>query len=270
MKGFYVLKFLGLILITSCSDNSTISQPNSKNSDINTSAVIAAGSFSGNTYNDSSSFIFKEMVSYKFTDELGNNGEYEINYSPESGVMYVSTNELIPMIDGILIFPDATYKILGKNESGKDIALTFKNDRDISVKLSDEPDVTYPQPYPYINYQLNEGSSLVYKDGVNGSADFIKSKLYVVAFEGANDHINLHITDNFPKLNSRLLYGLSALPGDVGLFFKPFSNLWTISSLQWPTVVSGKDYSTEMTAYGYTDCHVDLGRYLETKTVTTY
>lgn len=213
--------------------------------------------------------IFKNQLCYKYSDELGNTGEYEIVYQPETGMMYVHLGDNIPMLEGVLIYPDATYMVLGENERGKKVSMTFKNGDDLVVELKDEAGVTYPQDRPYINYQLNEGNALVYRDGIRGSSENIKSKLYTITYKRTGDYMTLYLTDAFPQLNARLLYGLAHVPGDVGEFFKRFGELWNISSKQWPTLVSGENYSEEMTCFGATDFHVDTADYPDQKTVVT-
>src|SRR5690606_28817874 len=178
-------------------------------------------------------------------------------------MMYVITTEVIPMIDGILVYPDATYKVLGQNEQGNKVLSTYKNGKDLVVELNDEEGVNYPRDRPYIDYRLSEGNAFVYRDGLKGSTESIKSKLYTITYERTGDYMNLYVTDAYPKLNARLLYGLAHIPGDVGLIFKPFGELWNISSKQWPTLISGKDYSTEMTCFGATDYHVDPTTFTE-------
>jgi hypothetical protein len=209
----------------------------------------------------SGTLVFKDQLCYKYEDELGNKGEYEIAYQPVSGIIYVITSEVIPMIDGILIYPDATYRILGQNERGKKVSLTFKNDKDLVVQVKDEEGVSYPQDRPYIDYRLNEGNSFVYRDGLKGSKENIRSKDYTVTYERTGDYMNLNLTNAYPQLNARLLYGLAHIAGDVGLFFKPYGELWNISSKQWPTLISGKNYSIEMTCFGATDYHVNPADY---------
>jgi hypothetical protein len=206
-------------------------------------------------------YVFKEQFCYKYTDELGNTGEYEIAYQPETGMMYVITSEVIPMIDGILIYPEATYKVLGQNERGKKVSLAYYNKKDLVVELKDEEGVSYPKDHPYTDYRLEEGNSLVYRDGIKGTRDFIKSKLYTITYQRTGDYMNLYVTEAYPKLNARLLYGLAHIPGDVGEFFKRYGELWNISSRQWPTLLSGKDYSVEMFCFGFTDYHVDPSGY---------
>lgn len=249
-----------IILLFSCSSNESTSLPAFQ-------AAVANDTVINNRSTDDDVqpgvLVFKDQLCYKFMDELGNTEEYEIAYQPETGIMYVITTEVIPMIDGILIYPGGTYKVLGQKEDGKKISFNYKNGEDLVVELKDEEGITYPKDHPYTDYRLNEGNALVYRDGLKGSQDFIKSSLYTITFERTGEYMNLYVTDAFPKLNARLLYGLAHIPGDAGEFFKRFGELWNISSKQWPTLISGKDYSVEMSCYGATDYHVDPANYPE-------
>ena len=212
---------------------------------------------------DPATIVFKDQLCYKYEDELGNKGEYQIAYQPKSGIMYVITTAVIPMIDGILIYPDATYKILGQNERGKKVSFTYKNNKDLVVQVKDEEGISYPKEQPYTDYRLNDGGSFVYRDGLKGSKENIKSINYTITYQRTGEHMNLFVTDAYPQLNARLLYGLAHIPGDVGLFFKPYGELWNISSKQWPTLISSKNYSVEMTCFGATDYHVNPVGYKE-------
>ena len=260
MKLIYSLFVFSTLFLLSCTTNETaqlsavpdIDAKDTLIEEISTDDDIEPGTH-----------VFKDLLYYKYMDELGNTGEYEIAYQPNTGILYVITTEAIPMIDGILIYPDATYKILGQNERGRKVSMTYKNGKDLVVELKDEEGVQYPKDRPYTDYQLNEGGAFVYRDGLKGSQENIKSKLYTVTYERTGDYMNLYVTDAYPKLNARLLYGLAHIPGDVGLFFKPFGELWNISSKQWPTLISGKDYSEEMTGFGATDYHVNPTLYTE-------
>ena len=216
---------------------------------------------------DPGTIVFKDQLCYEFEDELGNKGSYEIAYHAKTGIMYVITAEAIPMIDGILIYPDATYTVLGQNERGKKVSLTYKNQEDLVVHLKDEDGVSYPKDHPYTDHRINDGHSFVYRDGLKGSKDNIKSKNYTITYQRTGDYMNLSLTDAYPQLNARLLYGLAHIPGDVGDFFKRFGDLWNISSKQWPTLISGKDYTEEMTCFGHTDYHVDPTLYQDIKGV---
>lgn len=215
---------------------------------------------------DANTLVFKDQLCFKYMDELGNTGEYEIAYQAGTGIMYVITDGVIPMIDGVIIYPDATYKILGQNEQGKKISIIYKNGKDLVVELKDEAGISYPKEHPYTDYRLNEGNAFVYRDGLKGSQESIKSKLYTITYERTGDYMNLYVTDAYPQLNARLLYGLAHIPGDVGQFFKRYGELWNISSKQWPTLISGKDYSEEMTCFGSTDYHVDPTLYTDANT----
>lgn len=131
------------------------------------------------------------------------------------------------------------------------------------VELKDEKGITYPKNSPQTDYLLKDGNSIVYIDGLKSSQESIKSKCYTVTDTKTGDYMNLNVTDAYPKINARLLYGLAHFPGDVGLFFMPFGEIWNISSKQWPTLISGKNYSLEMTCFGSTDYHVDPSPYKE-------
>ena len=260
MNPVYTLLFVSLFFLVSCTSNETA--PLSAIPDIDTKDTVV-GDRSADDDVDATTLVFKDQFCYKYMDESGNTGEYEIAYQPETGMMYVITTEVIPMIDGILVYPDATYKVLGQNEQGNKVLSTYKNGKDLVVELNDEEGVNYPRDRPYIDYRLSEGNAFVYRDGLKGSTESIKSKLYTITYERTGDYMNLYVTDAYPKLNARLLYGLAHIPGDVGLIFKPFGELWNISSKQWPTLISGKNYSTEMTCFGATDYHVDPTLYKE-------
>ena len=263
MKLFYSLLAASSLFLLACSSNETASLSSLQIIDNKEAKDTLITEKSADDDVDATTVVFKDQLCYEYEDEAGNTGEYEIAFQPATGMMYVITREAIPMIDGILIYPDATYKVLGQNERGKKVSYIYKNGKDLVVELKDEEGVNYPKDHPYTNYQLNEGSAFVYRDGVKGSQENIRSKLYTVTYERTGDYMNLYVTDAYPKLNARLLYGLAHIPGDVGLFFKPFGELWNISSKQWPTLVSGKNYSMEMTCFGATDYHVDPTLYIE-------
>ena len=263
MKLIYSLFTFSILFLLSCTSNETAQISILPAIDSKDTIVTDK---SADEDVDATTLVFKDQLFYKFLDESGNTGEYEIAYQPGSGIMYVTTTDAIPMIEGILIYPDATYKVLGKNERGKKVSSTYKNGKDLVVEINDEEGVEYPKDHPYTDYRLNEGNAFVYRDGLKGSTESIKSKLYTITYERTGDYMNLYVTDAYPKLNARLLYGLAHIPGDVGLFFKPFGELWNISSKQWPTLVSGKNYSTEMTCFGSTDYHVDPTLYSEANT----
>ena len=263
MKLIYSLFTFSTLFLISCDSNESVQFSALPKIEVNDTII---GERSADEDVDATTLVFKDQLCYKYLDESGNTGEYEIAYQPGTGIMYVITTESIPMIDGILIYPDATYTILGQDERGKKVSSTYKNGKDLVVELKDEEGVDYPKDHPYTDYRLNDGGAFVYRDGLKGSRENIKSKLYTVTYERTGDYMNLHVTDAYPKLNARLLYGLAHLPGDVGLFFKPFGELWNISSKQWPTLVSGKNYSTEMTCFGFTDYHVDPTLYTEAST----
>lgn len=258
---FTLFSFLTLSLF-SCSSNETTTLSIINSTEIKDTIIPE---ISADDDVDPSTIVFKDQLCYNYKDELGNKGEYQIAYKPTTGIMYVITTGVIPMIDGILIYPDATYKILGQNESGKKVSFTYKNDKDMVVQVKDEEGVSYPKEHPYTRYRMNEGNSFVYRDGLKGSKENIKSKNYTITFERTGEYINLSLTDAYPKLNARLLYGLAHIPGDVGLFFKPHGELWNISSKQWPTLISSKNYSVEMTCFGSTDYHVNSIDYPEEK-----
>ena len=260
MRIIYTLFTIPAIFLFSCSSNENArlsAVPNTNSNDTIIHERSADDDVDANTY------VFKDLFYYKYMDELGNTGEYEISYQPGTGILYVITTEVIPMIDGILIYPDATYIVLGQNERGKKVSYTYKNGKDLVVELKDEEGVSYPKDHPYTDYRLNEGGAFVYRDGLKGSQENIKSKLYTISYERTGDYMNLYVTDAYPKLNARLLYGLAHIEGDIGHFFQPFGELWNISSKQWPTLVSGKDYSVEMTGFGATDYHVDPTLYTD-------
>lgn len=254
MKLTYLIFTFSIFILLSCTSNETAQFSVLPAIDTKDTAVKDR---SADEDVGASTLVFKDQFCYKYLDELGNTGEYEIAYQPGTGIMYVITTETIPMIDGILIYPDATYIVLGQNERGKKVSTTYKNGKDLVVELNDEEGIEYPKDHPYTEYRLNDGTAFVYRDGVKGSQENIKSKLYTVTYERTGDYMNLHITDAYQTLNARLLYGLAHIPGDVGHFFQPFGELWNISSKQWPTLVSGKNYSMEMTCFGATDYHVD-------------
>lgn len=214
---------------------------------------------------NSAQWVFNEMMCYKYLDELGNNGTFEIYYDKATGALFIATGESIPMVEGVFVHPKGNYSILAVDENGKKKSFTYQNSKDHYVLLSDEEGIQYPKDHPYIDYRLNEGESLVYRDELKGSADFIKSALYTVTYERTGDYMNLYLSGDFPKLNARLLYGLSQLPDDTGLFFKRFSELWNISSLQWPTLISGKNYSIEMTCFSLTNYHLNLDDFKESR-----
>ena len=262
MKIIYTLLTFSALFFFSCDSNESTQLSAMQNTDEKETPFMDR---SADDDVDATTHVFKDQLCYKYLDELGNTGEYEIAYQPATGIMYVITTDVIPMIDGILIYPDATYVVLGQDERGKKVSSTYKNGADLVVEIKDEEGVTYPQDRPYIDYRLNEGNAFVYRDGLKGSSESIKSKLYTITYERTGDFMNLYVTDANPKLNARLLYGLAHIPGDVGLFFKPFGELWNISSKQWPTLISGKDYSTEMTCFGATDYHVDPMDFSEEK-----
>lgn len=263
MRVIYTLFTFSAILLFSCDSNESARLSAVPDIDAKDTLIYERSS---DDDVDANTHVFKDLLYYKYMDELGNTGEYEIAYQPATGIMYVITTEVIPMIDGILIYPDATYKVLGQNERGKKVSSTYKNGDDLVVHLKDEEGISYPEDRPYIDYRLNEDGAFVYRDGMKGSQENINSKLYTVTYERTGDYMNLHVTDAYPKLNARLLYGLAHIPGDVGIFFKPFGELWNISSKQWPTLVSGKDYSEEMTGFGATDYHVDPTLYTDAST----
>ena len=265
MKIIYTLLTFSAFFFYSCSTNESTRVSAMQDIDAKDSKDTIFRDTSADDDVDATTLVFKDQLCYKYLDELGNTGEYEIAYQPATGIMYVITTDVIPMIDGILIYPDATYVVLGQNERGKKVSSTYKNGADLVVEIKDEEGVTYPQDRPYIDYRLNEGNAFVYRDGLKGSSESIKSKLYTITFERTGDFMNLNVTDAYPKLNARLLYGLAHIPGDIGLFFKPFGELWNISSKQWPTLISGKNYSTEMTCFGATDYHVDATTFTEEK-----
>ncbi|MEO6682082.1 MAG: hypothetical protein ABIN48_04590 [Ginsengibacter sp.] len=258
MRIFYPIFTFLFFLFFSCTSNQ--SAQFSVLPDINTNDTTIREKSTDDDI-DASTLVFKNQLCYKYIDELGNISEYEIGYQPKTGIMYVITSEVIPMIDGILIYPDASYTVLGVNERGNKVSFTYKNKKDLVVEVQDEAGVSYPKEHPYTDYQLNEGSALVYRDGLKGSQEFIKSKLFTITFERTGEHMNLYVTDAYPILNARLLYGLAHIPGDVGEFFKPFGELWNISSKQWPTLISNNDYSLKMTCFGATDYHVDPSLY---------
>ncbi len=249
-----------LIFFSSC--NSEQSNSNTDEPTIATTAITLQERSTDEDVTETN-FIFKNQLCYQFADELGNKGEYEIMYQPTTGMMFVATADNIPMIDGVLIYPDATYKILGQNEMGKKVSMTYKNGKDLVVELKDEPGVSYPKDHPYTTYTLHEGNGLIFRDGVKGAQEFIKSQIYTVTYDRTSDYMTLHLTDAYPKLNARLLYGLANVPGDIGEFFKRYRELWNISSAQWPTYIGGKDYTEEMTCFGATDYHVDPALYTE-------
>ncbi len=264
MKIIYTLVSCSTILFFSCASNESGQFPAIPEVDAKDTIVrerSADEDVGANTH------VFKDQLCYKYVDELGNTGEYEIAYQPGTGIIYVITSAVIPMIDGIIIYPDATYIVLGQNERGKKVRTTYKNGKDLVVNFKDEEGVTYPKEYPYTDNRLNEGNAFVYRDGLKGSQESIKSKLSTITYERTGDYMNLYLTDAFPKLNARLLYGLAHIPGDVGEFFKPFGELWNISSKQWPTLVGGKKYSMEMTCFGATDYHVDPTLYPEERQI---
>lgn len=258
MKRFYVITLAAAFTLASCKPNQT-----SEDATPVSNQNLVSPEATANTEKSIGQLVFKDQLCYNFRDEAGNTGDYEILFQPSTGTMYVSTTDLIPMIDGILIYPDATYKILGQNEDGSKVSATYKNGRDLVVELNDEEGIRYPKDQPYIDYRQNDGHSLVYRDGIKGSKESIKSKPYTITYERTGDYMSLHLTDAYPQLNARLLYGLAHLPGDAGDFFKRFGELWNISSGQWPTLIGGKDYSIEMTCFGVTDYHVDPGAYIE-------
>lgn len=254
MKIIYTLFTFSALVFFSCNSNESSRLSAMQNTKAEDTLFVDR---SADDDVDATTLVFKDQLCYKYLNELGNTGEYEIAFQPATGIMYVITTDVIPMIDGILIYPDATYVVLGQNERGKKVRSTYKDGTDLVVETKDEEGVSYPKDRPYTDYRLNEGNAFVYRDGLKGSTESIKSKLYTITYERTGDFMNLYVTDAYPQLNARLLYGLAHIPGDVGLFFKPFGELWNISSKQWPTLISGKDYSTEMTCFGATDYHVD-------------
>ena len=254
MRHIYKFFILSTIFLLSCTSNEGEALSVVQNVDSKDTLILEK---SADDDIDQGTHVFKDQLCYKYIDDLGNTLEYEIAYLTGTGIMYVITTEVIPMIDGILIYPDATYKILAQNENGKKVSSTYKNGKDLVVDLEDEEGAIYPKDQPYTDYRLNAGNAFVYRDGLKGSQEYIKSSLYTITYKRTNDYMNLYVTDAYPQLNARLLYRLAHLPGDVGLFFKPFGELWNISSKQWPTFISEKDYSVEMTCFGATDYHVD-------------
>lgn len=260
MKSFIILIFCFIVFLFSCSPNEVAPLSAVNNTEIKDTFIRE---ISTDDDVEHGTLVFKDQMCYEYIDEAGNSGEYEIAYQPVTGIMYVITTEVIPMIDGILIYPDATYQVLGQEERGRKIRFTYKNDEDLVVQIRDEKNVSYPKDHPYTDYRLNEGNSFVYRDGVKGSMENIKSKNYTITFKRTGEYMNLSVTDAYPQLNSRLLYGLAHIPGDVGEFFKRHGELWNISSKQWPTLISGEDYSVEMTCFGATDYHVNPTLYQE-------
>ena len=262
MNIIYTLITCATIFLLSCSSNESTSLSTIPKLDAVDTIV---GGQSKEDDANSGAYVFKDQFCYEYMDESGNTGEYEIAYQPDTGIMYVITSEVIPMINGILIYPNGTYKVMGKNERGKKICFIYKNGKDLFVELTDEEGVSYPKDHPYIKYRLNEGNAFVYRDGLKGSQESIKSQPYTITYERTGDYMNLYVTDAYPQLNAKLLYGLAHIPGDVGDFFKRYGELWNMSSKQWPTLISGKDYSVEMTCFGATDYQVDPAVYSEEK-----
>ena len=254
MRIIFSLFLFAAFFLASCTSNETTRLSAVQNADERDTILRE---FSADEDVDDQKLVFKDQLCYEFLDESENRGEYEIAYQRGTGMMYVIMTELVPMIEGILIYPDATYRVLGQNERGDKISFTYKNGRDLVVELKDEKGVSYPKDHPYTDYRLNEGNAFVYRDGLKGAEESVKSDLYTITYERTGDYMNLYVTDAYPQLNARLLYGLAHLPGDVGSFFKHFGELWNISSKQWPTLISGKEYSVEMTCFGATDYHVD-------------
>lgn len=260
MKRIFLLLFAVSLLIFSCGTNNN--SPKALLDTNQASDTIPSDRSSDDDITETN-LIFKDKLCYNFKDESGNNFDYEIAYQQKTGILFVTTEGSIPMINGILIYPNGTYIILGQNEQGEQVRSTYKNGEDIIVQLKDEDGVTYPKPLPNVTIKESDDGTVVYRDGLKNSNETIKSKAYQFTSQKAENSLTLHLTDEFPELNARLLFGLGQLPGDVGIYFTGFKELWNISSKQWPTLIRKSHYAIEMDCFSFTDYHVDVALYKE-------
>lgn len=177
------------------------------------------------------SYYFSDALIYEY-EENGNRKElWFYTNSKTKQVLYVPSND---MIAGVISFPDGTYKIYGRTESGKDTVLVQQI---AQVLINDKmPGIVKKIALTKVIDQTNIQQRPIYSLG------------YLIKYLKMEGEELIYVTDQIP-INSRQIYGFCKLDGDARIDVK-FDYLNVLSQDQTITHIDRKGFSLRLTNYG--------------------